>query len=156
MTVASIDWDVAGITRDLIDNQWGQLPASAGPTKPAHIELFSEDSSGNARTGVDYTEEYILVSETGDRTREYSDGPRDVVDLGASAHLEASTPQGRTRREAIWAELLVIAEYARKRSQGTPGDWDTVDVTAAPVDDQVFNWWSLEMTWNYSATGRVL
>lgn len=156
MTVTSINWDVAKLTRDFLDNNWGTAPSSTNASKPANIELLSEDQAGNARKGVDYTEEYILVVETGDRQREYADGPRDVVDLGATCNMEVSTPQSRSRREALWDELLALVEYARKRSEGTPGDWDTVSMTAAPVDDEVFNWWTLEMEWQYEAEARTI
>lgn len=156
MVVTDIDWDVAALTRDLIDNQWGALPDSQNPTKPANIELLSEDADGNPRKGVDYTEEYILVSETSTRGQTYIDGPRDVVDLDASAFVEVSTPQGRSRREELWSELLVISTYARKRSAGTPGGWDTVVVDGATIDDEIFNWWTYELEWSYRAEARTL
>jgi len=156
MTVSDVDWDVAELTRTLIADNWGSLPESSGPSEPAHIELLSEDSDGNPRKGVDYTEEYILVSETSSRGQEYIDGPRDVVDLSGVAFVEVSTPQSRTRREELWSEMLVLAEYARKRRAGTPGNWDTVDFTAATIDDEVFNWWTFEAQWEYSAEARTL
>ncbi|AGM11209.1 hypothetical protein M197_gp44 [Haloarcula hispanica tailed virus 2] len=156
MTVSDVEWDVASETRDLIDNNWGTLPESAGPTKPAHIELWSEDEDGNPRKGVDYTEEYILVSETSNREQTYIDGPRDAVDLSAVAFVEVATPQSRSRREELWSELLVIAEYARKKNEGTPGGWDTVDVSGATINDQIFNWWAFELSWDYSAEARTL
>ena len=115
MTVSDVDWDVASLTRDLIDSNWGSLAESSGPAKPANIELLSEDNDGEPRKGVDYTEEYVLVSETSNRGQEYIDGPRDVVDLSAVAYVEVSTPQSRSRREEMWSEMLVLAEYARKR-----------------------------------------
>ena len=156
MTVTDIDWDVAALTRDLIDTNWGTLPDSANPPEPAHIELLSENNDGRPRKGVDYTEEYILVSETSTRSQEYIDGPMDVVDLSASAFVEVSTPESRQRREELWQELLTISEYARKRSEGTPGDWDTVIVDGATIDDEIFNWWTYEMEWSYSAEARTL
>lgn len=156
MTVSDVDWDVAELTRTLIDDNWGSLAESAGPSKPAHIELLSEDEDGNPRKGVDYTEEYILVSETSQRGQEYIDGPRDVVDLNAVAFVEVSTPQSRSRREELWSEMLVLAEYARKRREGTPGGWDTVDLSASTIDDEVFNWWTFEAQWSYSAEARTL
>jgi hypothetical protein len=156
MTVTDVDWDVAGLTRDLIDAEWGTRPDSQGPAKPAHIELLSEDADGNPRKGVDYTEEYVLVSETSTRGQTYIDGPRDVVDLDAAAFVEASTPAGRERREELWLELLTISEYARKRDAGTPGGWDTVVVDGATIDDEIFNWWTYEMEWAYRAEARTL
>lgn len=156
MTVTDVDWDVAGLTRDLIDAEWGNQPDSTNPTKPENIELLSEDADGNPRKGVDYTEEYILVSETSSRGRTYIDGPMDVVDLDAVAFVEVSTPQGRSRREELWSELLVLAEYARKRREGTPGGWDTVVVDGATIDDEIFNWWTYEMEWSYRAEARTL
>lgn len=156
MTVSDVDWDVAELTRALIDNNWGTLAESAGPTKPGKIELLSEDADGEPRKGVDYTNEYILVSETSSRGQEYIDGPRDVVDLNAVAFVEVSTPKSRSRREELWSEMLVLAEYARKQRQGTPGGWDTVDVSSATIDDEVFNWWTFEMQWSYSAEARTL
>lgn len=151
-----VQWDVADLTRQFIDDNWGQAPQSTGAAKPAHIELLTEDEDGNPRKGVDYTEEYILIAETGSRERPYVDGPRDVVDPSASCNFEASTPQGRARREEIWSELLALVEYARKRSEGTPGNWDTVDLNAATVDDEVFNWWTLEGEWQYQAEARTI
>jgi len=156
MTVSDLEWDVADLTRRLIDTNWGNLPESAGVEKPAHVELWSEDNDGNARKGVDYTEEYVLVSETSERSQEYIDGPREAVDLSATAFVEVATPRGRSRREQLWSELLVLAEYARKRSEGTPGNWDTVDVSGATINDQAFNWWAFELSWDYSAEARTL
>lgn len=154
--VVDVDWDVAELTRQFIADNWGNHPRATGAAKPAHIELLTEDEDGNARKGVDYTEEYVLLVETGTRDYEYVDGPRDVVDPGATCQFEASTPEGRARREEIWNELLALAEYARKRAEGTPGNWDTVDLNAATVDDEVFNWWTLEGEWQYSAEARTL
>lgn len=158
MAVFRVDWDVAELTRSFIDTNWGTLADSDGPSKPANIELVSEDADGNPRKGVDYTEEYILVVETGDRNTEYIDGPRDVADLRASCNLEISTPQSRTRREALHDELQVLAKGARKRAgtPGTPGEWDTATLDAATVDDEVFNWWSIEATFTYEAEARTV
>jgi len=153
---ADVAWDVADLTREFIDTNWGAAPASTGAAKPANIELLSEDADGNARKGVDYTEEYILVVETGSRERPYSDGPRDVVDPAASCQFEASTPDSRARREELWNELLALVEYARKRAEGTPGNWDTVDLNAATIDDEAFGWWTLEGEWQYQAEGRTI
>lgn len=154
--VVNVEWDVAELTRSFIETNWGSHPRTTGVAQPANIELLTEDSDGNARKGVDYTEEYVLLVETGTRDYEYVDGPRDVVDPGATCQFEASTPQGRSRREELWGELLALMEYARKRSEGTPGNWDTVDLNAATVDDEVFNWWSLEGEVLYSAEARTL
>lgn len=156
MVVTDLEWDVAALTRDFIDDNWGSTPSSTGAEKPTHVELLTEDEDGNPRKGVDYTQEYILVAETGSREQPYIDGPRDVVDPSASCNLEASTPDGRARREEIWNELLALAEYARKRREGTPGGWDTVDMNAATVDDEVFNWWTLEIEWQYRAEARTI
>jgi hypothetical protein len=156
MTVSDVEWDVASLTRSFIDSNWGSLPESAGPEKPQHIELWSEDADGNPRKGVDYTEEYVLVSETSQREQTYADGPRDVVDLSAVAFTEVATPRSRTRREELWSELLLLAEHARKRRAGTPGGWDTVDVSGATINDQIFNWWAFELQWDYEAEGRTL
>jgi len=156
MTVSDVDWDVAELTRTLIDDNWGTLTDSADPPKPAHIELYSEDENGNPRKGVDYTEEYILVSETSNREETYIDGPREAVDLSGVAFVEVATPQSRDRREELWSELLVLAEHARKRREGTPGGWDTVDVSGATINDQVFNWWAFELSWDYEAEARTL
>lgn len=156
MTVSDVDWDVAKLTRDFIDNNWGTLAESQSPPKPANIELRTEDSDGNPRTGVDYTEEYVLVSETANRDQSYVDGPRDVVDLSAVAYVEAATPESRSRREEMWTELLVLSEHARKRSDGTPGGWDTVDINTVTIPDDAFNWWAFEFQWTYSAEARTL
>jgi len=156
MPLFRVDWDVAELTRQFIDTHWGTLADSDAPEKPANIELVSEDEDGNPRKGVDYTEEYILVSETSQRGQEYIDGPRDVVDPAASCNFEASTPQGRARREEIWNELLALAEYARKRSEGTPGNWDTMNLNAATVDDEAFGWWSIEGEFQFEAEGRTI
>lgn len=156
MTVSDVNWDVAELTRTLIDDNWGSLPESDSPDKPAHIELWSEDQEGRPRKGVDYTEEYILVSETSNREETYIDGPREAVDLSAVAFVEVATPESRTRREELWAELLVLAKHARKRREGTPGGWDTVDVSGATINDQVFNWWAFELSWDYRAEARTL
>lgn len=158
MAVFSVDWDVAELTRAFIDTHWGTLADSTGPTKPPNIELVTEDSDGNPRKGVDYTEEYILVVETGERTTEYIDGPRDAADLAASCQIEVSTPQSRDRREELLGEMQVLAKGARKRAAtpGTPGDWDTADLDATAVDDEVFNWWTVEATWRYRAEARTV
>lgn len=158
MVVTDVEWDVASEVRDYIDSNWGALAGSAGPSKPAHIELRTEDEDGNPRKGVDYTQEYILVVETGDRDQEYVDGPRDVVDLQASCQMEVSTPQSRARREALFTEMLVLQEGARKKAAtpGTPGGWDTATLDTTTVDDEVFNWWTFEGTWTFRAEARTL
>mgnify|MGYP006280344523 CR=1 FL=1 len=153
---ADVEWDVALLTVEFLRDNWNSHPRATGAAQPANIELLTEDEDGNPRKGVDYTEEYILVNETGSREQPYIDGPREAVDPSASCNFEASTPQGRARREEIWTELLALAEYARKRSEGTPGNWDTVDLNAATVDDEVFNWWSIEGEFQFSAEASTI
>lgn len=154
--VVDVEWDVAALTREFIETEWGSHPRSTGVDAPQNIELLTEDDDGNARKGVDYTEEYVLLVETGSRNYEYVDGPREVVDPQATCQFEASTPESRERREELWGELLALSEYARKRSAGTPGNWDTVDLNAATIDDEMFNWWTLEGEWVYTAEARTL
>jgi len=152
----TVEWDVAQEVVDYLRANWGTAPQSTGAAQPEHIELLTENTDGNARKGVDYTEEYILVNETGSREYPYVDGPREVVDPAASCNFEASTPQSRARREELWSELLALAEYARQRAEGTPGNWDTMDLNAATVDDEVYGWWSIEGEFQFSAEGRTV
>lgn len=144
MGIGTPEWDVAGLTRDYIDANW---PAVGGD-KPAEVILTTSTK------GVDFTKEYILVSETGERTRPYSDLQRDHYDAGAVAFIELATPESRDRREEMWDGILEIATQMRKRSASLPGSWDTVDVDGAPVTDQTFNWWAMEVTFVFDATSR--
>jgi hypothetical protein len=147
---------VARLTRDFVADNWDAHPRATGASEPANIELKTEDAQGQARKGVDYTEEYVLVLETGSREQEYVDGPLDVVDPAASCLMEVSTPESRARREELYRELLGLARYARKRRAGAPGGWDTVTLTTATVDDEVFGWWTLEMEWQFEAEARTI
>jgi len=149
--IDGLDWDVGTLTRDFIDTNWDSLTDSTGAAKPGNIDLRQD------RKGVDYTNEYVLVSETSTRTEEWVDGPRDVKSGTASAFVEVATPQSRARLDELWSELVVLAEGARKRSAtpGTPGDWDTVDTDAVTIPDDAFNWWAMEMEWRYEVQSRT-
>lgn len=152
MPITDLDWDVASLTRDYIDTNWDTLADSTGAAKPANIDLRQD------KKGVDYTNEYILVSETSTRNEEYIDGPRDVKDASASAFVEIATPQGRDRLHEMWQEMVVLSEGARKRSgtPGTPGDWDTVVTDGVTLPDDMFNWWAMEMEWRYEVNARTI
>lgn len=146
MGIGTPDWDVAGVSRDYIDNNW----PTEGGTKPANIVLSSEHK------GVDYTEEYILVSETGERARTYSDLQRNHYDADSVAFIELATPESRDRREEMWDGILEVATQMRKRSASLPGNWDTMDVDGAPINDDAFNWWAMEVTFAFNAVSRTL
>jgi len=146
MSIGTPDWDVAGVTRDFTDANW---PAEGG-TEPENIVLSSEHK------GVDFTEEYVLVSETGERARTYSDLQRNHYDADAVAFIELATPESRDRREEMWDGILEIATQMRKRSASLPGNWDTMDVDGAPINDDAFNWWAMEVTFAFNAVSRTL
>jgi len=150
--IAGLEWDVATLTRDYIDTNWGSIAETTGAAKPANIDLRQD------KKGVDYTNEYILVSETSTRNEEYIDGPRDVKDASASAFVEVATPQDRARLHEMWDELVVLAEAARKRSAtpGTPGNWDTLSTDGVTLPDDAFNWWAMEMEWRYDVEARTI
>lgn len=142
--VSDVEWDVATLTRDLIDNNW-----SDGVRKPNYIELVTEDSQGNARKRVRRSNEYIHVAEEQERNLEYSDLFRSTRDLSASCYVELSTPESRQRREELFAEIERIGVAHRKRPD-TPGGWDDVTMTAQVIDDENFGWWMASISFSYT------
>jgi len=150
--MAEVDWDVATLTRDLIDNNWDS-PGN-GIDKPAKVELLTEDDTGKARQKVRRnSSEYVLVYEPGERDISSADIFHASEDLSAMCAIEASTQNGRARREEIFSELKRIINAHRKRSLDTPtpGNWDKLNIqTANPFDDTNFGWHVVEMTVEYS------
>ena len=153
--LADVEWDVAEETRAFIDSEWATH--NVGITKPDVIRLVSEDEHGDPVKGWDPAGlEYVLVNETDTRGFSYSDGPRDVVDPAAVCFVTVTTYESRERREELWQSMMRLAVAARKRSEHTPGNWDTVDVAGNAVPDEFFNYWQFEMEWRYVAHSRTL
>lgn len=142
----SVTFDVAVLTRDLIDNQWGK--GSSDPDKPERIELVTEDEQGNARKRVRRQNEYIHVAEEQERGNEYTDFQRNTRNLAGYCYVEFSTPKSRARREEIYAELDRIAVAHRKRPD-TPGGWDEMTFGAQITDDENFGWWVGQLNFEY-------
>jgi hypothetical protein len=144
MSVSDVEWDVASLVRDLIDENW-----SDDVREPDYIELVTEDEQGNARKRVRRTNEYIHVAEEQERGLEYSDIFRDARNLSASCYVELSTPESRQRREELFAEVERIGVEHRKRPD-TPGGWDDITMNAQVIDDENFGWWMASITFNFT------
>lgn len=143
--VSDVEWDVASLTRDLIDEKWDDDSVR----KPEYVELVTEDDRGNARKRLRRSNEYILVAEEQERGLEYSDIFRSTRDLSASCYVELSTSDSRSRREEIFSEIERIGVENRKRPE-TPGGWDDITMSAQVVDDENFGWWMANITFNYT------
>jgi hypothetical protein len=155
--------DVTALTRSFLDTHWpdgeaGDLPPDSGIERPDFIELRTENEAGQARKGVDYTNEYVLVAETSERGHEYADLELFSVNYDAACFIEIATPRSRDRREDLWTAVRRVCEGGRKRSSdpGTPGDWDTLEIRGVPVNDSTFGWWAMECTVGYRADSRTL
>jgi hypothetical protein len=150
--MADVDWDVASLTRSYLDNNWDD--AGNGISKPDRVELLTEDNTGKARQKVRRnSSEYILVYEPGERNIESADIFHESEDKSAMVAIEASTQDGRARREEIFKEIKRLTNERRKRSGpvATPGNWDKLNIqTVNPFDDTAFGWHVLEMTVEYS------
>lgn len=145
---ASVNWDVAKVTKDLIEDEWDY----ANTDKPQYIELRTEDSEGNTRKKVRRHNEYILFAEQGERGMEYSDIFWETRNLNTSCYAEISTSKSRERREELIAEVERIAVNARTPNEdiGTPGGWDRLNLEVMVTDDENFGWWVAEVTFSYT------
>lgn len=145
--MSDLTWDVAKMTKELIDDNWD----TANARKPQYIELRTENSTGDTRKRVRRQNEYILFAEQQERGLEYSDIGWNTRTNTASCFAEISTADSRERREELIAEVRRIAEEARTRNSeiGTPGGWDNVQIDMTVVDDDNFGWWVAEVTFNY-------
>lgn len=148
MSVSSVDWDVAKLTKNLIDEKWKKENTS----KPQYIDLRTEDSDGSTRKRIRRHNEYILVAEESERGMEYSDIFWNSRNLTAACYVELSTAESRERREQMLEEVERIAVNARTRNEsiGTPGGWDNLQIQATVIDDENFGWWVAEVTFNYA------
>lgn len=152
----NVTWDVAPLTLDYIDDNWGEFDESDNPSKPEKIRLVSEDEDGNPKKGWDPASyDYVLISENESRNVTPVDGPRETYNLSASVNVRITTPKSRARRTAMWEELLLLALKARKRRLETPGNWDTMTLEPQTVPDDNFNFWLFEGAWLYEAKGRT-
>lgn len=153
--MADPDRDVARLTRDLIDAEW--LP---GLVKPDTIRLRTEDEMGEATKGVSASVgEYILVSETQERSDEWTAG-RNCLNFDDACFLEFATNDSRDRREEVFRELMRIARRNRDRREAAShgdnlGEWDSLDVTTTIPDEGTFGFWVIEQTWSFSADLRT-
>lgn len=145
---ASVTWDVADITKDLIDNNWDTNNAD----KPQYIELRTEDSDGDTRKTVRRHNEYILFAEEGERGTEYSDIFWNTRDLTAGCYAELSTAESRARRNELFGEVERITVDSRTRNStiGTPGGWDVLQMNANFIDDENYGWWVAEIHFMYT------
>lgn len=148
MSVSSVDWDVAKLTKNHIDTNWNKENAA----KPQYIELRTEDDKGQTRKRVRRNNEYILFAEESERGMEYSDIFWNTRDLTAACFAEVSTAESRERREEMVAEIERIAVESRtgNSSIGTPGGWDNLQIQVTTIDDENFGWWVAEITFNYA------
>lgn len=150
--MSEVDWDVASLTEDMIDNNWDS--PNNGIDKPDRIELLTEDDSGHARQRVRRnSKEYVLCYEPGERNLEFADIFWESKDKSAMVAIEASTQKGRVRRKEIFGEIKRIINAHRTRSEDTPtpGNWDTLAIqTANTFDDTNFGWHVVEITVEYS------
>jgi len=147
MSIGDPDWDVASATRDMLRNARNAGGSAFGEatgvdTVPDERVVLSNTEAGK---GIDYTHEYVLVSETGERGFEWADLILESYNADAATFVELATPDSRDRREELWAEVA---------GSGTPGSWDTLSVESAPVNDDAFNWWAMEVTFIYEASSR--
>lgn len=151
-----VDWDVATITKEIIDSSW-DADADLDAGDQPRTELLTEDNDGKARQRVRRNaNEYILVHEPGEREMEYSDLFMSAEDKSALVSIEASTADSRDRRDVLFRELKRIANEHRKRPD-TPGNWDTLQIqTANTFDDTNFGWWVVEMSMIYSRDSDLL
>lgn len=147
----NIDWDVASLTLDMIDQQWDDDRVD----KPDRIELYTEDEDGNNRKRVRRTNEYIHVAEEQERGMEYTDVFWETANRSASCFVEFSTPESRERREEIFSEIERIAMSNRKRPD-TPGGWDEVKVSGSVTDDENFGWWMGQFTFSYTRRKELI
>lgn len=145
---ASITWDMAPKTRDLIEDNWD----SANTDEPQYIELVKEDDKGDARKRVRRHNEYILFAEQGERTSEYADIFWNTRNLSTEVYAEVSTAKSRTRLNNLFGEIDRIAMDARTRNStiGTPGGWDNLRISASFFDDEQFGWHVAEITFTYT------
>lgn len=147
MSVSSVEWDVASLTKDLIEDNWD----SSNAEKPQYVELRTEDEEGNARKKIRRHNEYMLFAEQQERGMEYSDLFWDTRTLNATCFAEVSTAHSRQRREELIAEIerIAVASRTRNESIGTPGNWDNLRMEVTVIDDENFGWWLAEITFNY-------
>lgn len=160
MALGRPDWDVAKVTRDMLRDPLNNGDSTFGDATsitniPDDRVLLKNTEAGK---GVTYTEEYILVSEVTERDKQWKYLGLTGYDATAAAFVEAATPVSRDRRENIWTEFEEITETHRKRSasSGTPGNWDTLAVDGASVNDDAFNWWAIEAAFMYDAPSRSI
>lgn len=145
MSSTNVEWDVAALTRDLIDDEWD----STNTEKPQFIELVTENDDGATRKRVRRHNEYILFAEQGERTYEYPDLGWNSRSLEAECYAELSTATSRQRRSELLTEVERIAVAHRKRDD-TPGGWDVMQIGFTLVDDENFGWWSAQVTFSYA------
>lgn len=147
MSISSVEWDVANLSKDLIEENW----ESSNASKPQYIELRTEDDDGNTRKRVRRHNEYILFAEQQERGMEYSDIFWNTRNLNAACFAEISTAKSRARREEILAEVerIVVASRTRNSDIGTPGGWDNLQMEVSVIDDENFGWWVAEVTLTY-------
>lgn len=146
-----VQWDVANMTRDLIDSEWREDVVN----KPEKVELYTEDEEGDTRKKVRRDNEYVHVAEVQNREIEYTDLFQNTENLSAACFVEFSTPVSRQRRELMFHEIKNIATEHRKRPD-TPGNWDTLEVNAEIYDDENFGWWMGRFTFSYSRKKHVI
>lgn len=137
----SVNWDVATVTRDMIQSGWSNTnidPTIQRIDKAKRVNVASDD--------------YVIVSDAADRDVSVESITRETYDYAAVARVQVKSAD-RSRRDEIWKEVVSIAQQNNKRSDGTPGSWDTLDVaTTAVRGDEQFNTFTAEIEFRYSSS----
>lgn len=151
--------DTAQIMLDLLSEEWDEEAVD----RPDTFRLRTEDEDGNPKKNVSpQADEYLLFSETDERSENYGDPGRNTIDYDYACFAEFATVHGRDRREEVFREVRRICRENNNRYQAEQvlgndlGEWDTLDYNATVPDEDLFDFWVIEWTFTFSASSRTV
>jgi len=149
--MADPDLDLVGVIVDLLSNEWDTATVS----QPDVIRARRDDKS--VPPGTD---EYILVADTAEYLPTWRGGMNSRDHEGA-VFAEAKTTTSDARRREILNEIdrILVAHrnrrVARDNSDRDLGNWDRLDYSATVRDEEIFDVFPIEFTFNFSAYSRT-
>lgn len=149
--MADPDLDLVGVIVDLLSNEWETGSVSQPGTIRAKRKRKSVEPG---------TDEYILVADTAEYLPTWRGGMNSRDHEGA-VFAEAKTITSDARRREILNEVdRILVEHRNRRvaldnSGRDLGNWDRLDYSATVRDEEIFDVFPIEFTFNFSAYSRT-
>lgn len=146
--MADPDHDLVGVLDTLLSDAANWTNAQPGVVRPDR----------DAKSVPPGTDEYVIIADTTEHFENWR-GPRNTLDHGGAAFIEAKVIDSHARRLEVKNDIVGILRTVRDRREATDnglsiGDWDHLDYDYTMPDEDIFDVFPLEMTVTFRAYSR--